>query len=674
MTAGEASLRSLRALARLCGVQTAYLDDRGRRRDVSPESLLAVLQALRPGIDGLSSLPAALREEQERLGNWRVEPVLVAWDGRAPTLQIQLPRSASGRVELRLELEGSDAYEWRQQLDEAASSSPDGTVRANLPFPVGDLPPGYHLLTLRAPGGIERSCTVISAPSHAYEKADGRQRWGVFLPLYALHTASSWGAGDYSDLAAFGEWVATAGGSLVATLPLLPIYLDEPYDPSPYSPVSRLFWNEFYVDPRRAPGIQACSEAAALLASPAFEAEVAALRSSPRVDYRRQMALKRAVLTRLASCAFDSSERSEIEAFVAANPDVRDYARFRTWQERLTKPWRQWPSELPAAAEDNAYRFYLYSQYLASRQLADVAASARARDGEVYLDVPLGSHPDGYDSWRHPGSFVHGMACGAPPDSTFPGGQNWGFPPLHPLATRADGHSLFRRVIAHHLQLANVLRIDHVMGLHRLFWVPAGASAREGTYVRYPAEELYAILCLESQRHHATVLGENLGTVPSYVDRALARRRIYGSYVLQYALAVGPTPRLRPPARRSFASLNTHDMPPFAGWLRGRDIDERAARGLLTPGEVRSAHKERRQQRSALVAALVAEGLLRRGERDESVLFRAAMTYLRSSRARYVLISAEDTWQETESQNVPGTTGENWTRRARLPLEQFPGL
>jgi 4-alpha-glucanotransferase len=259
---------------------------------------------------------------------------------------------------------------------------------------------------------------------------------------------------------------------------------------------------------------------------------------------------------------------------------------------------------------------------------------------------------------------------GAPPDAFFTRGQAWGFPPLHPERAREQGHRHLIACLRHHLEQAGALRIDHIMGLHRLFWVPKGMEPRDGVYVRYPAEELYSILCLESHRHRSLIVGENLGTVPAYVNRALARHGILGMYVAQYATTAKVAMALRPVPSRSVASINTHDMPPFAAFWRGLDIGDRRALGLLTQ---RGAERER-QRRQALKRSLVSflrrQGWLRGSASAFSVL-RACLAHLAASPARLLLVNLEDLWLETKPQNVPGTVDErpNWRRKARHSLE-----
>jgi 4-alpha-glucanotransferase len=278
---------------------------------------------------------------------------------------------------------------------------------------------------------------------------------------------------------------------------------------------------------------------------------------------------------------------------------------------------------------------------------------------------------DGYDVWRQRDAFALDASGGAPPDAFFTRGQNWGFPPIHPEGLRRDGYRYYIHCLRHHLSYARMLRIDHVMGLHRSYWVPAGFAAGEGVYVRYPAQEFYAVLNLESHRHRARIVGENLGTVPPYVNSAMARHGVSGMYVSQFVVRPDARNAFEPPAPHTIASLNTHDTPTFAGFYAGGDIDDRLALGLLGEEEGRQEHSLRAAQRAALVSSLSA-GTGFEGDRPEAVL-RAWLFALARSAADFLLVNLEDLWLEPLPQNVPGTWDErpNWQRKARYSLEEI---
>jgi 4-alpha-glucanotransferase len=447
--------------------------------------------------------------------------------------------------------------------------------------------------------------------------------------------------------------------------------------------VSRLLWNELYVDPTRAPEYPRCPAAQDLVRSAAWQAEHAALRDAPLVDYRRLAAHKRAVLAALARGLFaePSSRTRDLERFLSLHPQVEDYARFRAAVERRGSTWPSWPEPLRAGClrdgdyDVDASHYHAYVQWLAHEQLGALADSARAASASLYLDLPLGVHADGYDTWRERDAFASGAAGGAPPDSFFTSGQNWGFPPLHPRKLREQGYRYVLACLRHHLRYAAILRLDHVMGLHRLYWVPAGLEATDGVYVRYPAEELYALLTLESQRHRAVIVGEDLGTVPRAVRAAMSRHGIHRMYVTQFEVAPDPDRPLAPVPRTAVASLNTHDMPTFAAFWQAHDVQDRQALGLLDAADAARERAQRGALRQALARYLAAGGWLG-DSTDLPAALRACLRYLAASPARVVLLNLEDLWLEPEPQNVPGTWQErpNWRRKARYSLEEFAAL
>jgi 4-alpha-glucanotransferase len=502
--------------------------------------------------------------------------------------------------------------------------------------------------------------------------------WGLFAPLYALHSKGSWGAGNFSDLEKLTQWVYDLGGQTVAALPLLPAFLDEPFDPSPYSPVSRLYWNEFYVDPTRLPEFPRCPGAVKLIDSPRFQEELSAARSSDLIDYRRQMRMRREVLEELRGCLSEHS-RADLQRFVESHPAVDDYARFRALTESRRQTWWSWPEAARGGKiregeyEESSRQYHLFAQWLADRQMRSLGEKTRAAGGGLYLDFPLGVHPDGYDVWRHHGAFALEVSGGAPPDTFFTKGQDWGFPPLHPQGLRATEYRHYIDALRHHLKHAAFLRIDHVMGLHRLFWVPRGLGPAEGTYVHYKSDELYAILSLESHRHRTRVVGENLGTVPPYVNAEMARRGVRGMYVGQFVVNADPDRALEEPRPDAVASLNTHDTPTFAAFWKGLDIDDRKELGLLDETQSRQEHEHRARLRHALSVYLRNKGFLS-GESDEPrAVLQAWLCWLAAGPAELVLVTLEDLFLEERPQNTPGTWRErpNWSRLARYPFEDY---
>ena len=689
MSPGPDGAPNLRSLARLYDLQPAYTDVTGHRRSTSRTTLLAALDALGAPLSGMDDLASAWRARRQELWRRIFDPVTVAWEGEPASIRLRLPERRTARPP-RFALDLEDGGEVRIRPEPAGpaprSEDVEGVryVQASYRLP-GTLPRGYHRLRFEEDGGGAESL-VIAAPVRAPARPPDR-RWGVFLPLYALRSERCWGMGDLTDLERLTEWVCGLGGTVVATLPLLATFLDRPFEPSPYAPASRLFWNELFLDVDRVPELERSGEARRMVASPRFRRHLAALRRAALVDYRGTMEAKRAVLELLARTFFEGggSSRGDFRSFVRGNPRVRDYAAFRAAGERRGATWWSWPDRErggtlpPEGGNRPAYRYHLYVQWLLSGQIDEASRLARRCGQGLYFDFPLGVHPDGYDPWRERRSFCLRASAGSPPDPFFTGGQNWGFPPLHPEGVRGDGYRYPIACLRHLLRHAGVLRIDHVMGLHRLWWVPARLDPAQGVYVRYRPEEWYAILALESRRSGALVVGEDLGTVPSQVRRAMARHGVHRSYVLQYSVSPDRRMPAPTPPEESLASVNTHDMPTFAAFWRGDDIRIRVDRGWLGAEEAERERRARGRVRSALVAFLRREGMLAgdpaRVPTTQEVLH-AALAWLAASPAGMVVVNLEDLWQEDRPQNVPGTTDQypNWRRPARHSLESFSAM
>lgn len=685
MKPGRASERKrLRELAHLCGVETSYLNYlTGRPQRVREETLAAVLRALGVELRSVSDAGQVLGRQRRARGQRGLEPVVVAWDGGPTSTLLRLPAHlGEGRLDAELRLESGELIRWFAPLaslrvKEREQIGGESYVARRLPLP--PLPLGYHRFRACI-ARREFEALIFAAPREAFAPTGRERAWGLFLPLYSLRTKRDWGAGDFTDLEVFSRWIARAGGRLVGSLPLLAAFLNEPFEPSPYSPASRLFWNEFYVDVAQAPELGRCAEARRILNSADFQRELEALRAAPLVDYRRGMALKRRVLEPLAESFFSRRTKSvEFGRFVDANPETEDYARFRAVAERRRAPWPEWPARLRAGKleaddfDEPARRYHLYAQWLAHSQLERFSARAARRGEGLYLDMPLGVHPLGFDVWRHQDAFALEADGGAPPDPVWTTGQNWSFAPLHPERLREQGYTYFIACLRHQLRHATYLRVDHIMGFHRLFWIPKGAADGEGAYVRYRAEEFYAILCLESHRQRTVIVGENLGSVPPYVNEAVDRHNIQKMFVIQYELESDLSTALKSVGADSLAGVNTHDMPPFAAWWQGEDIADRLSRGLISPAAAREEYEGRARRQNFLANFLRRRGWLGRAAMDAATVFRACARFLAAGPARALVLNLEDCWSETAQQNIPGTLTErpNWRRKAQYALEEF---
>lgn len=661
-------MADVRALARAAGIDPDYTSWKGTPTTSSEESLLAAVKALAPdlGIQVTTDddVRGALADIERNRWNELVPQVVVGWDGSL-VVPFSVSAQADDEWEIEVTTEGGKVHATRGKLfalPAADHAWPGGKVhcirRASI-WCDGEL--GYHQVAWRC--GAERGKALgIAAPSKAFGgpgSSSGNQgrRWGVFAPVYGLSSPASGAAGDLASLRTLFEHVGKRGGRYVATLPILAAFLDEPCHFSPYSPASRHYWNELYLD----------------LGAIAAEVGVPAPAAPPippgLIEYKAQYAWRREALAPLLA-ALHAKHRDAIDRW-AEETSTWDYAAFRAITETTRASWREWPAmwrdELPLVRtrgdalangiDADRLDFHAVAQWAMQRQLEGLPTDRVA----LYLDLPVGVSLDAYEVWRDRHLFLTQLAAGAPPDPLFLGGQNWGLPPLSPHAARRDHYRYVIRCIRHHMKVAGMLRIDHVMGLFRLYVVPEGRPATDGVYLRYHAEDMLAILTLESARHQCALVGEDLGTVPDHVRPAMARHGMFRLHVGQWFLPgkIGDVPGASPP--ESIASLNTHDTATFAGWWRGADIDDRKDLGLITPEQDAKERVERTQARSALLAFAGAPGDLTEVERAMV----AATADLAAGPAEVVLIALDDLVLDPVPHNVPGTTSQrpNWQRR-----------
>ena len=673
----------MRRLARLYGIQSAYQDGLGQLRQAPAEAILRTMQALDAAIHRPDDLDDAYRQRCQELWQRVTEPITVVWENQPLRLRVRVPcQLAEISSSYRILCEDGATLDGELR-DDAAFKGVSRSVE-NIRYATRRLlgcapvPTGYHRLFVRI-GTLEAQSHLICAPMTAYTAAGGGKRWTLFCPLYALHSKRSWGAGNFSDLNQLSEFAAETGGHAVSTLPMLASFLDEPFNPSPYAPVSRLFWNELLLDIESIAELQQSPEAKTVMSS-GFATEMQRLGSFPLVEYRRLMALNRKVLEALARTLVSrpSQRREGFERYIATHPVAQDYAEFRAKTESERQSWLYWPGEnrdgklRSEEVDADAKRYHLYVQWLCEEQIAALHDQARARGAALYLDFPLGVNRDGYDVWRERGYFALQMSGGAPPDGLFVRGQNWGFPPLHPERIRQQGYRYYIACLRHHMGKAAMLRIDHIMGLHRTYWVPEGFDATDGVYVQYRASEFYAILNLESHRHQVEVIGENLGTVPQYVNAAMTRHRIRGMHVGQFSVNTDPATALDEIPGPAVASLNTHDTPTFMGFWLANDIADRVALGTLEAAQAEDERNHRAAQRDALIAFLRARDLLN-DDTSAGAVLKGWLNYLAAQPGEFLQINLEDLWLEAAPQNVPGTWLErpNWQRRARFSLEEL---
>jgi 4-alpha-glucanotransferase len=619
---------ALEQLAAAHGVATWYRDAKRRRVDVDPDVVRRVLGLLGVSADN----PAQVRDE------------LAA--ARAP--------KTPGTLVLR---QGQ-----RGDLPEpGVLTAEDGTERAVTEAIPPDLAPGWYSLT----SGDQHSTVLVAPPA----LPEPPRTWGWMLQLYALHSKDSWGLGDLGDLREFLTWTApTHGAGAVLVNPLHAVTPIHPVQASPYSPSSRRFINPLYLRITDIPAYRR--------GDPTLRAAVDALRVEPvseRIDYDAVWQAKQAALELLW--------QAEGAPRPAMSEGLRDFATFCALAQRHGPRWSRWSAELrhpaTASAGEQEVAFHAWVQQQCAAQLAATRHAARRMAIGVVHDLAVGVDPEGADAWALQDVLATGVTVGAPPDTFNQKGQDWGLPPWRPDRLAATGYAAYRDMLRAVLAHSDGLRIDHVAGLWRLWWVPPGASPDQGTYVHYDASAMVAALTLEAHRASAIVIGEDLGTVEPEVTKTLAAQRMLGSAVLWFARdedAPG-TPLLaaqRWPARAA-ASISTHDLPTALGFLRGEHVRARAELGLLN--DEAAEWKQARAERAELVALLRAEGLLSgdSAEPSEEQIVVAMHALLARTPCRLLLASPYDVVGELRQPNLPGTVEQypNWRLPLPVTLEQL---
>ena len=717
-------------LAERAGIVNDYYDIGGTLHHTSDDTRRAILTAMGYAIDSAASLTQALREWDELPWQRPCDPVQILRDGGTGL-------SVSCCLALEEGKEGSVIVEW-QIRDETNAVVQEGQagpglsateirflngrrhVRVEIPVSYG-LSIGYYRVTVRAEGlvgGIVGTMRVIVAPRQCYAPPwlEVNQRmWGLALQLYSLSSDRNWGCGDFTDLGRIVEWAGRELGTAAIGLnPLHALRNTVPYHISPYAPFSRLYLNELYIDLERLPEFHGSEQAQQQFRSPEFQAKLQALRKSQHVDYEAVQTAKRTMLD-LAYCRFVKESYSGeepnlqpktarawlFERFIQSEgASLELYATFQALEEerRLIQPksatWHDWPNQFSTPGQPvheyakrhrRRIRFFEYIQWVASDQLNEIRRTTEQLGMPIglYQDLALGAERNGAEAWIYQSVLAFGADCGCPPDAFAPEGQNWGLPPINPRALHASGYELIIQLLRNNFRFGGAIRLDHVMALFRLFWIPHGKPASEGTYVQYPFEDLLAIVALESVRSKTLVIGEDLGTVPDWVREQLAKAKILSYRVFYFERSTDG--EMNSPGdypAQSLAVATTHDLPTLAGFWSGEDLQVRARLGAITDeAKQHQLWEERQRDKASILRALKRENLLPNGVTEDPAtapamttdLCQAIHVYLARTRACIVLANLEDGLGELSQTNLPGTIDShpNWTRKYAVQVNEI---
>jgi 4-alpha-glucanotransferase len=698
-------MRDLDRLAEMAGIEPGWWDFFGQWRQVPDETKRHFLKSMGLPCDCYDETAASLRKLDERTWRRGAPATHIVRLGRElPAIPIAFPVDCQrGRWRVLEEsgniLTGSFDTD---QLHPFEESEIDGKryIKRWLPCPT-PLETGYHRLSVELGNGIATETSLIVAPARAFVPeplASGGRVWGTSLQLYGLrqNKDKGQGIGDFTALLETVEATAALGGGVVGLNPLHARFLTQPDRISPYSPSSRLFLDAIYIDPATEPEFAHVKSEAKR-----HEALRKALEAQELIDYPKVAALKFPLLEAMFAYFLKhelgdtpSKRGQAFQDFVRkGGPALERFARFQALQEHFAKQpskegwWRRWPEAFrsPASpdvahfAKDHAERilFFQYLEFLADRQLGKAGDKARKLGMAVglYRDLGVGIPSDSGEAWSLQDALALGIGVGAPPDPLNLKGQDWGLAPFNPLALDELGYAPFAQVLRANMRHAGAMRLDHAMSLVRLYWVPEGNEADQGAYVRMPADALFAVLALESQRAQCLIIGEDLGTVPDGF-----RERMYGEGLFAYRLLPferrwdGQFKRPHEIDHQALVTAGTHDLAPLMGWWMGRDLDWRENLHLYPKPETAGQERHNRQEdRQRLIWALSEKGLIdpafptdgRLDHQNAQTLLIAVQRYLCEAPTQIMMVQIEDLLKQEEPMNLPGTVNEhpNWQRR-----------
>lgn len=690
-------------LADAAGIETYYWDNHGGRHDASHDTIRALLKAFGIAAETDAEVWASLTDFWRAPWMQLLLPVVTAKEGETVAVPLRAWEEQSGRIlKWQVVREDGETQGGQCRLGDLAHDDIayfDNRRIFQYRLPLAPLPCGYHIFRI---DGEEAATRLIVAPRRCFMPEGLKQAWGLMVQLYALKGQGDWGIGDFSVLEKLVDQVAGAGGSAIGLNPLHALFLNHPENASPYSPCSRLFRNPLYLDVTALADFNDSAEAQAIAAMPDFAKVRESAHANPLVPYRAVASLKLPVLERCytqfvsAHLAKHTSRAQAFRSYLAEQGrELEDFATFQALSEYYgALDWSRWAPyhQDPKSDATAAFRasrsdrvgFYQYLQWCTDDGFARAAGRAKDKGMAVglYNDLAVSVDASSADYWMHRADFAGGARVGAPPDPFNEKGQEWGLVPLNPMRLKQTGYAYYRSLLAANMRHAGALRIDHVMGLTRLYLIPQGLKPTEGAYVRFPLNDLLAVATLESQRNHCMVIGEDLGTVPAGFREKLADADILSSRVLYFERKGSA---FRPPEeypRLAAVSVSTHDLATLAGFWNGEDLNAKARIGLFrNADEEATAHAWRREDKRQLLNALADEALLPAGvtpaDADHlswtGALTAAVHAYLARSPSRLMMVQLDDLVGQTHQANLPGSVTEhpNWRRRVERALEEL---
>ncbi len=703
----------LELLAKKRGIGQEYTDIWGKTTRTSPENKRAILNAMGYVTSDPEALAAQIADEDIRHWQQILEPVYIRRQQAEHQVVCRLPAGATQRLIWRIELESGDQLQGTTELTEnhkIKSFEYNKILYSEYSLNIqNNIPCGYHRLVLLSENNakILAASSLIIAPSHCFHPGFIQQNqkcWGPSVQLYSLRSQRNWGVGDFTDLKMLLRGVAAWGADFVGLNPIHALYPANPDACSPYSPSSRRWLNVIYIDVEAIPEFKANPELQKALSVSEEQAQLQQLRTVEWIDYKAVFAFKMRWLRQVFENA-DLSDRSErgraFAEYIAAGGDsLLQMATFDALQNTLyagsLEAWGPpvWPDAYRdyhsaavktwIASHQFDIRFYLFLQWVADQQLTEAEQLAKALGMKIglYRDLAVGVSEGSCEIWANKDFYCPEASIGAPPDPLGPQGQNWGLPPVDPVRLYQAAYQPFIELLRANMRGCGALRIDHVMGLRRLWWVPPGAPSSMGAYVYYPVDDLLAILALESHRQRCMVIGEDLGTVPPEMRTLLHDNGIYSYKVFFFerALDGGFFSPSHYPAQ-AMSALTTHDMPTLRGFWHCDDLSLGRDLGLYPDEEkLQDLYRERHSAKQAILDSLRWHGILPENIGHDvswvgmsSALSHALQEHMCRGNSALFSTQLED-WLEMDLPvNVPGTCSEypNWRRKLSKDLESF---
>ena len=706
------SQEDLLDLANEYGIALSYTDGVGTMRRTASDTLSLILTAMGIRADSRETITQSLAEARRNTPRKLVKEVVVISEGdHTPSLQAVIPLGAHQLQDVSLSWTIMDEHDVPQTFSCRGSSCQviENTVIEQVPYVhvrfrlQTSLSMGYYWVSLSvsiANDSLTGKSFLIVAPRQSYIPKSPSRSFGVSVQLYNLRTTKNWGIGDFRDLKDLLTWAAK-------DLKAITVGISPLHDPaagviSPYSPSTRLFFNPLFLDIEAIQEFRSTSVIQRRFRSQRFQKSLATLRASSLVQYDRVRALKVDMLERVYRAFQEQHVRSRTSRFrVFENycrtrgESLERYCLFQVLSERFgTSVWRQWPAEyrVPHSQQvgdflqtcQNRLQYFQYVQWQCEEQLEGLVRKAKRLKlaYTLYHDLPVGVHPDGADAWMFQEELALGITLGAPPDSFNLQGQNWGLTAPVPRLMRAAGYRFFIESIRRNMRYGGMLRIDHALGLFRIFVIPQGHTGETGTYIKMPVDEILAILAIESVKSQVMIVGEDLGAVTPEI-----RTRLTSAGLLSYRLMPFEktrTGKFRTPKqypKQAMVSFTTHDLPTLIGYWAGRDIEIKLKANLYrTDQQIEQDLEARRNDRVAFIQALVKEGLLPKKtlkhipEEASFAFVKAAYIYLARTPCRILMIPLEDLLGEFEAPNLPGAamgTYPSWQLRLSKSFQAF---